>query len=710
MLRTIRPLILIALLLATPVLAQPEQNSKPAAEEISAQSVNARLTKARALTVRSETWLSTAEPAQLAGLRQQLALSRKLEVAYRGQLTALNRNEALRQDLALQQSILAGDFRRQLPQPPYNLSEYDRLLDELDAGTQQQKTARTALAIETSAIDENLALIARLKQELRALKDAGSATESVELSLELAEANLARHKLVKANAQLELELAETKSELATRKLDWARERLAYDAADLNAQLRNLADRRAALLSQQEALSESLARLENEWRPVQQQLEAGGQDALLAEALLKEFEFKRQARQKQLEQIESRLQFLNQIELIWQHRYALLKQRPPLATLQQWIKEQAVLVSSLDRQFELVLSEQKALQPQMASLSQDLNLANQSGAVKTHRENALMALNEQINRGIEYLTALKATQTLAQRYGAELSSERKHLRPGDVLAQGWAFARKIWQTELWVIDDHPVTVSKVIIALIILVVGTIFAKRLLLRVIKRLESSTGMSKNSISIVSNAVYYFTLLVVVLFTLKTVRIPLTAFTFLGGALAIGVGFGAQNLLSNFISGFIIMMEQPIRIGDQVEVDGKVGVIKEIGARCTRVQTFENIDILVPNSVFLEKSIVNRSKADKLYRAKIAVGVAYGSDTRLVESLLNQIAREHSQVLRDPEPFVLFQAFGASTLDFELFVWLKLDDVGKVPSELRHRINEVFAEHGVEIAFNQLDVHLKG
>ena len=138
-------------------------------------------------------------------------------------------------------------------------------------------------------------------------------------------------------------------------------------------------------------------------------------------------------------------------------------------------------------------------------------------------------------------------------------------------------------------------------------------------------------------------------------------------------------------------------------------VCVIKEIGARCTRVQTFENIDILVPNSVFLEKSIVNRSKADKLYRARVAVGVAYGSDTRAVEKLLNEVARSHPLVLSDPEPFVLFQAFGASTLDFELFVWLKLDDVGKVPSELRHRIGESFAAQGIEIAFNQLDVHLK-
>jgi len=707
--KKIASLLVALVIVVAPFAALQAQDNKAATQLPDAAAITAKLTKTRAAIVQGENQLLKADANQAASLRHVLAQQRKLEMAYQSQLAALKRGESLKQDAALQQELLNVDFKRQLAKPPYNLSDYDRLLDERDACMQQQKAVQTSLAIEASAIDEALAQTEKDRQVLRAAKDGAGDVQAANLDLDLATASLDRHRIAKANAQVELKLTTDKASLASRKAEWAGQHLVYDAADLRLKLSGIAARRDALLRQQDALSESLVRLEKEWSATQERVARENDNPAGEDALVKDFDLRRQACMNASRQVESRLQFLNQSEAIWHHRYALLKKRPPRATLQQWNAELETFRSGLQRQSELVLAEQQALQPQLASLNQDLGLPGLNDGARAHGANSIKALSAQVNRGVEYMVALKTAQTLAARFGDELAIERRHLRPGEMLALGWTTASKIWQTELWAIDEHPVTVSKVVIALIILVVGVIFAKRLLRRVIKRLESSTSMSKNSISIVSNAVYYFTLLVVVLFTLKTVRIPLTAFTFLGGALAIGVGFGAQNLLSNFISGFIIMMEQPIRIGDQVEVEGKVGVIKEIGARCTRVQTFENIDILVPNSVFLEKSIVNRSKADKLYRARVAVGVAYGSDTRAVEKLLNEVARSHPLVLSDPEPFVLFQAFGASTLDFELFVWLKLDDVGKVPSELRHRIGESFASQGIEIAFNQLDVHLK-
>ena len=250
MIKKIRPLLLILLVLAAPALAQKAPNAKAALELPAGATLDAKLTKVRAAIVRNENLLLAADPARSTGLRQQLALNRKLEVAYQSQQAGLKRAEALTQDLNLQQTILAGEVRQQLTQPPYSLSEYDRLLDELDAVNQQQKTAQASIKIEASAIDEALVAIEKAKQTLRAVKDADSDTDVAALDLELAEATLDRHKIAKSIAQLELKLAETKAGLATEKVDWTRQHLAYDAKDLNVQLRNIFARRAAALRQQ----------------------------------------------------------------------------------------------------------------------------------------------------------------------------------------------------------------------------------------------------------------------------------------------------------------------------------------------------------------------------------------------------------------------------------------------------------------------------
>lgn len=448
------------------------------------------------------------------------------------------------------------------------------------------------------------------------------------------------------------------------------------------------------------LSADLHEIEKEWQALMVREEN-------AETLRPQFELRRQARQKALEQTDNILQLINQEEQLWQHRYELLTQRPPQTTLQEWDKGLSTFMSGLNRLLEQLQEEQMALQPQIAGLYKELGAGDQGSGAS--RKKTILALSQQIRSSMEYHSELKIAQTLAERLSIEIGLSREKITPKDVLDVTWSWTRKVWNFELWVIDDHPVTVKKVLMAVVILIAGILLAKALMRSFVNHLERAPRINKNSIPIITKVVYYFLLILVVLFTLKTVRIPLTAFTFMGGALAIGIGFGAQNLLSNFISGFIIMMEQPIRIGDQVEMEGRVGIIKEIGARCTHMQTFDNIDIMVPNSFFLEKSIINRSKIDEMCRAKISVGVAYGSDTRMVENRLLNLAKANPLVLDEPAPFVLFQDFGSSTMDFELFIWVKLQDLARAPSEIRHAIASIFPREGIEIAFPQMDVHLR-
>lgn len=270
---------------------------------------------------------------------------------------------------------------------------------------------------------------------------------------------------------------------------------------------------------------------------------------------------------------------------------------------------------------------------------------------------------------------------------------------------------ILDLKIMVLGDNPITIGKLVIALLFLILGIIVAKIIFRAVGNRLMSQTHLKKNTALAIAKVLTYLAYLVVILSALKMVNIPLTAFAFLGGAIAIGVGFGAQNIINNFISGFILMAEQPINIGDFIEVDGLVGEVESIGSRCTRVRTGENIHILVPNSAFLEKNITNWTLSDKKIRTKVIAGVIYGSPVRKVEELLLRAADENEKVLKDPKPFVIFAEFGDNALVFEVYFWISIQSIIErrlIESSLRFRIDDHFRDAGIVIAFPQRDVHL--
>lgn len=270
---------------------------------------------------------------------------------------------------------------------------------------------------------------------------------------------------------------------------------------------------------------------------------------------------------------------------------------------------------------------------------------------------------------------------------------------------------VWNFKVLVMDGHPITVGKLVIALGIFIVG-IIAVRILNRTIgNRLLARTRFKETTASAIQKMFTYFAYLLILLFALRMLNIPLAAFAFFGGAIAIGVGFGAQNLINNFISGFIIMAEQPIGIGNIIEIDGVLGQVEEIGARCTRIRTGENIHILVPNSSFLEKNITNWTLSDQKIRTKVVVGVIYGSPVKEVEELLLKAIKENDRVLKDTEPFVVFADFGDNALIFEVHFWISIRGVIErrlIESNVRFRIDVLFREADIVIAFPQRDVHL--
>lgn len=286
-----------------------------------------------------------------------------------------------------------------------------------------------------------------------------------------------------------------------------------------------------------------------------------------------------------------------------------------------------------------------------------------------------------------------------------------------------FAENMWRYELFVVEDtiyvngqpviaqRPVTISKLVRALLMLALGlwlTILLKNRLSGLVAKLFKIEAGAALLIEKFLLSIIIFSLLI---FALFTVKIPLTIFAFMGGALAIGVGFGAQALINNFISGIILLFERPIKPGDLIEVEGTRGKVVSIGLRCSHVRRFDGIDILVPNSDFLQKSVVNWTLSDQLIRLQVKIGVAYGSPTREVAHLIDHALKEHGKILKEPEPIILFDDFGASALNFKVDFWVEVlpgFDHRIIASDLRHMLDKRLREANITTAFPQLDVHL--
>ena len=242
----------------------------------------------------------------------------------------------------------------------------------------------------------------------------------------------------------------------------------------------------------------------------------------------------------------------------------------------------------------------------------------------------------------------------------------------------------------------------------LLVATRWLQRILeTRVFPQTRLDAGM-RNSLK---TTVGYAGLLVAVAAGISTAGIDLSNLAIIAGALSVGIGFGLQNIVNNFVSGLILLVERPVKVGDWIVVGEHQGYVQRINVRATEIRTFRRSSVIIPNSELLSSALVNWTHKDAMARVDVAVGVSYHSDVERVRETLLEIAAAHPEVAQWPEPFVLFTAFGDSALDFELRCFVpQAGEVFRIATELRFEIVRQFRERGIEIPFPQRDVHLRG
>jgi len=660
-------------------------------------------------------------------LQERTVKLRELYSVYQRLLTALKKKKILEKEEALlkvkeqtqQQVTLSKN-------PPYSLSFYDTILDKLITDDHKKETAILGISLAEKALADARAKLDDSGQDLRKSKEKLGAMEPGEvtgklrweleqarLKLETAQAIFDLQRTTKKNLSIEVRLAEQNADVTQQNLVWVRKNLHFDNADLEKQIEAINRNRDDLQKRQKGQLRGQMKVETAWLQAQERFANARKktDIALAKARLEAAEAEREASQQLLEQTEDMLNLLNQQEQVWRNRYALVKGGVDQEKIDDWKKEIEAGKVKIERAVRLQESYQNSLQPQITSLEKQLSDQGYSKDLRRELENRLGALGTLERGGVEYLSMLQATLRLNQRLMDEIAHKGEHVDLWKKLTALTGKVTNIWDLELWVIDEHGVTVKKLVMALIILTIGFIFVKRIFLFWVRGLLARAHMKETTTAAVEKIINYIVVFLIILFALRVVNMPLTLFTFLGGAVAIGVGFGAQNLINNFISGFIVMAEQPIKIGDLVEIEGMFAMVEEIGARCTRIRTGANVHILVPNSSFLEKNIINWTLSDNEVRAQVTVGVIYGSPVREVERLMLQVADEHTRVRKAPKPFVLFNDFGDNALIFDLYFWISMNrimDRRIIESDIRFHIDKLFREAGIVIAFPQRDVHL--
>jgi len=263
-----------------------------------------------------------------------------------------------------------------------------------------------------------------------------------------------------------------------------------------------------------------------------------------------------------------------------------------------------------------------------------------------------------------------------------------------------------------VENQPITIGDILLTPLLIILGIYLTKWLVKKVTNRLTTQH-TDPNIIHLSRRIFYIIAITILVITILDLINVPITAFAFLSGAIAIGFGFGAQNIINNFISGWILMWERPIRIGDFLEIEEAKGTVEEINTRSTRIKRVDGVHMLIPNSKLIENTVINWTLVDRLVRTSIKVGVSYGSPVKKVAELILQSAVEQEEILAEPKPRVSFEDFGDNALVFEIYFWINSNVEGGLRitrSNIRFRLAELFEEHDITVAFPQTDVHLDG
>ncbi len=742
----IRSLLLAAcLLLARPVLADPQSDLVwDAAAQQSLEQARAEFRQANQVD------LPAGGPALEQALERQHLLAQTVTLLEQ-ERDQLHRLDDARKRVGEQVARTRAWNGFDTP-PPYSILMVDRIRQALATAQSQADAATSRAALLNQAIDESAKDLSdadvamRQAEEKSATPAAGKAPddwtrERLRLRARAAAATMNSARSALMLAQAEAAEQQSLAELYQKQLAVVLKHSTFSQQDLDGVLADLDKQRDQLEERlrQSQLAVSSAR--NALAEAQRQQAAfknsngsgnGNSPAAAAaarQALLSQtVELRRlQADNADLrrETIQHILEALDWKRASWQLRWTLVnshdadKREDALQRINQLISR----LQSWNRYIQDEYLRSRRMGDETAPTPGDLNRA-QKLLTKDMRD-AYVERSETLSDTEQAVGDLLRTLTL---WREDYQAQTRAGEVGDWLRAAAAAVRHtlvdLWNFELLTAEDtlevdgrkivavRSVTVGKSIGVVVLVILGALVSRRVIRAVRGLAVKRLGASASHAATVGRWAQLLATTLMVLVALYATNIPLTVFTFLGGALAIGVGFGTQNLLKNMISGIMLLVERPLRVGDIVEVGNVVGTVTHINIRSSTVRTNDGIEVLVPNSTFIENNVTNWTYSTAQVRRTVSVGVDYDADPQRVAELLKAVATCHAMVSQNPEPQVLLSDFGSDALQFTLRYWIDYADnadASAIASDLRFRIVAVLSQAGIGIPYPQRVVHLK-
>ncbi|NOT13048.1 MAG: mechanosensitive ion channel [Methylococcaceae bacterium] len=538
--------------------------------------------------------------------------------------------------------------------------------------------------------------------------------------------NLARtlgFQIEKQTLQEELLKTRAQLQLARKQLSVASEHAELTQQDIDQVYKNIEVESQDIIA---ALNQALSDLELENKSAQQEKTATNATNALTPAQLE------QLHQAQHNNTDVKLQVLNRVLVylqmqrdIWNIRwmYAKVTDREKASEAYDKISNYIGLTTAIR---EYVFQQRQRILEQI-TIQSVKEIDPTVTEMNTLRDALRKLALDQLVSYSRLLGALESTVSLLERCKQDMDERLHEKSLTDYLDSTLLTIREItsqiWTFEIFAVQDNievdgriisgkrSVTVDKVVTAFAILIVGYWFAAHLSRFIERHAVSRLSMDASLARIARRWILFLQVILLVLLSMMVVKIPLTIFAFMGGALAIGVGFGMQNLLKNLISGLMLLFERPFRPGDVVEVGGIRGRVIDIGVRSSQILDGNGIETIIPNSTFIEENVTNWTLSSRSVRIVVNVGITYDSSIKEVNKLLLEVAERHGLVLHNPAPQVLFEDFGNDALLFGLYVWVEINPEVSwktIASDLRYMISKVLAENNIVIAFSQRDVHL--
>lgn len=619
----------------------------------------------------------------------------------------------------------------------YKFADLDRMKDDLAAEQARSRLIGDKIATAQANLEKAKAAVAEAESKRRRAEENYETGRNAPNAAELAAAaERARHDASLAGETLSLRKREIEREQLTRQLSelalkWRQLQVDRVSPKVTLAQADYQEQLDSIKKSEDSANTSLARAqtdlrisESDFNDAQQKLKAATGDRekdrpVLLEAVIAQ----RRTRERLTETIESqtqRLQLLGQLRLAWDRRYHIATLDKNKTDNETWAQLKAVqketrdAIEQLSSALRMQIMKMSEVRTTLSSVTKKLDATKEPPELLLQLNIQQRQLEDTLRVYEKNLVTIENSRRVHEKLLDEVNPIVEAITPTTIALGAWYQAKLVWDKDLIVIGNQAVTVGKLVQGLAILISGWMLAKYTSGMFANRLLRRFRLSKDANSAIRSLVYYSLLFFVVMTALKRVNVDLTAFTILGGALAIGVGFGSQTLINNFVGGLIMLAERPVRLGERVTFKDVDGVVEEVGFRCTKVRTLSDHLVTIPNSTLVNESIENIDRRRTIKRS-LTLAITYNISRDLLAEGVQAIRdilderdireRIHPIVgFEEMRPRVHFTDFAAESLNIQVtYHYAPVDSAGFMEHSERvnFRIMEEFDRLGIDFAF---------